>query len=81
MKQFVSSLSLERNTRSAVADGNLVPGNGDLAPDALRLYAKEKCTCPSCSPVPCKFSRSAGWELHLGSPRTAKCSLMWILSG
>lgn len=30
--------------RSAIAGGNLVPGNGELASDILRLCAKERCT-------------------------------------
>lgn len=34
------------NPRSAVAGENLVPGNGELAPDVMRLCAEEKCTCP-----------------------------------
>lgn len=67
--------------RSAVADGNLVPGNGELALDVLRLCAKEKHTCPWCSPEPCKFSRSAGWELAWEAHRPVRCYQCGFLVG
>lgn len=67
--------------RSAVAGGNLVPGNGELSPDILRLCAKERRTCHRYSPEPCVFSRSAGWELAWEAHGAVRCSPISMLGG
>lgn len=68
MKQFVSSLSLRWNPRSAVAGKNFVPGNGELVPDVLRLRAKEKHIVPDAAQCLANLARVQGGSSP-GKPR------------